>query len=63
MMNKQIQKEIWNLEQIKDLIKVKLIDKCGEIEFRLVEGSDEFVQLESFLAFIMLTNLNQDKTL
>lgn len=60
---RQIQKEIWNLEQIKDLIKVKLIDKCGEIEFRLVEGSDEFVQLESFLAFIMLTNLNQKKSL
>jgi replication factor C small subunit len=48
---KQIQKEILNLK-IEDIKKLKLIDKCGEIEFRLVEGSDDFVQLESFLAFI-----------
>src|SRR3989344_194189 len=36
---KQIQKEILNLD-IKDNKKLELIDKCGEIEFRLVEGSD-----------------------
>jgi len=46
---KQIQKEIWNLS-IEDERKVKLVDKCGEIEFRMVEGSDEFVQLEALLA-------------
>jgi len=46
---KQIQKEIWNLN-IEDQTKVHLIDKCGEIEFRMVEGSDEFVQLEALLA-------------
>lgn len=46
---KQIQKEIWNLD-IEDEKKIKLIDKCGEIEFRMVEGSDEFVQIESLLA-------------
>ncbi|MBI2005433.1 MAG: hypothetical protein HYS80_01585 [Candidatus Aenigmarchaeota archaeon] len=50
---KQIQKEIWNL-QIDDRKKVELVDKCGEIEFRMVEGSDEYLQLESFLAFIAL---------
>lgn len=48
---KQIQKEIWNLE-ISDQSKVKLISHCGEIEFRMVEGSDEFVQLEAFLAYV-----------
>lgn len=48
---KQMQKEILNLE-IEDTKKLELIDKCGEIEFRLVEGSDDFVQLESFLAFM-----------
>jgi len=37
---KQIQTEIWNLD-IDDRKKVVLIDKCGEIEFRMVEGSDE----------------------
>ncbi len=50
---KQIQKEIWNLE-IDDRRKVELMDKCGEVEFRMVEGSDEYVQLESFLAFVCL---------
>ena len=49
---KQIQKEIWNLD-IEDCKKVQLIDKCGEIEFRMVEGSDEYLQLECFLAFIV----------
>jgi len=50
---KQIQKEIWNLE-LDDRKKVELVDKCGETEFRMVEGSDEYVQLESFLAFVTL---------
>ena len=50
---KQIQKEIWNLK-LEDRKKVELVDKCGEVEFRLVEGSDEYVQLESFLAFVMM---------
>ncbi len=50
---KQIQKEIWNLS-LDDRKKVELVDKCGEVEFRMVEGSDEFVQLESFLAFVCM---------
>ena len=50
---KSIQKEIWNL-QIEPEIKVKLTEKTGEIEFRLVEGSDEFVQLEALLASFIL---------
>lgn len=48
---KSIQKEIWNLK-IPDRQKVELIEKCGEIEFRMTEGSDEFVQLEAFLAAV-----------
>lgn len=48
-MIKQMQKEIWNLN-IKDEDKVKLVEKCGEYEFRMVEGSDEYLQLESFLS-------------
>ena len=48
---KQIQKEIMNM-QIDDQKKLNIIEKCGDIEFRLVEGSDDFVQLESLLAFI-----------
>ena len=50
---RQIQKEIWNLK-LEDRKKVELVDKCGEVEFRMVEGSDEYIQLESFLAFTML---------
>ena len=49
---KNIQKEIWNLP-IPDRQKVELIDKCGEIEFRMTEGSDEYVQLEAFLANVV----------
>ena len=50
---KAIQKEIWNLE-IAPEIKVRLTEKTGEIEFRIVEGSDEFIQLESLLASFVL---------
>jgi replication factor C small subunit len=46
---KEIQKEIWNLK-ISDNAKLILTEKCGEIEFRLTEGADEFVQLEALLA-------------
>ena len=46
---RQIQKGIWELN-VSDLSKVDMIEKCGEIEFRMVEGSDEFVQLEALLA-------------
>ncbi len=50
---KVIQKEIWNL-QIEPEIKVKLTEKTGEIEFRMIEGSDEFIQLQSLLASFVL---------
>ncbi len=53
---RQIQKEVLglNLEQRKKLL---LIEKCGEIEFRMVEGSDEFIQLESLLSqFALVAN-------
>jgi replication factor C small subunit len=53
---KVIQKEIPNLEA-EEKIKLKLIEKCGEMEFRLVEGSDEFIQLEALLASFVLAGL------
>ncbi|MBS1267094.1 MAG: Replication factor C small subunit [Candidatus Woesearchaeota archaeon] len=55
-MVKQIQKEIFNLE-IEDSKKLQLISKCGEIEFRIVEGSDEYVQLEALLAYFSLLGI------
>jgi len=50
---KQMQKEILNLE-FDNRKKMELIEKCGETEFRLTEGSDEFLQLEAFLAQVAL---------
>ena len=50
---KQIQSEVWNTE-LEGRKKVVLIDKCGEAEFRMVEGSDEFIQLEALLAQFVL---------
>jgi len=55
---KSIQKEIWNLDVDPEL-KVRLTEKTGEIEFRLVEGSDEFVQLEALLAGFVMAGLGK----
>lgn len=52
---KQIQKEILELN-IDNRSKMLLIEKCGEIEFRMTEGSDEFVQLEALLSQFALVN-------
>ncbi|RLE37635.1 replication factor C small subunit [Candidatus Woesearchaeota archaeon] len=53
---KQIQKEILNLD-IEPRKKMFLIDKCGEIEFRMIEGSDEFLQLEALLSQVTLIGI------
>ena len=50
---KQIHQSIFDLS-IPDESKIKLIEKTGEIEFRLVEGSSEHVQLEALLAYFAL---------
>ena len=55
---KQIQKEILNIN-IEPRKKMFLIDKCGEIEFRMVEGSDEFLQLEALLSQITLAGIKK----
>lgn len=57
---KSIQKEIWSLD-IDPELKVKLTEKTGEVEFRLVEGSDEFIQLESLLASFVLAGMGIKK--
>lgn len=46
---RQIQKETLELG-IEPRKKMALIEKCGEIEFRMVEGADEFIQLEALLS-------------
>tara|TARA_Y100000310_G_C20696793_1_gene826286 strand:+ start:3797 stop:4771 length:975 start_codon:yes stop_codon:yes gene_type:complete len=57
---KQIQKEVWNLD-IDNRMKISLVDKCGEIEFRMVEGSDEFIQLEALLSQFTLAIVKDSK--
>ncbi len=39
---------------ITDAEKVRLMDKTGEIEFRIVEGSNERIQLEALLAYLVM---------
>jgi len=46
---KQIQSIIMTLKT-DDKLKVRLLDRVGEYEFRMVEGSDEFLQLDALLA-------------
>jgi replication factor C small subunit len=56
---KAIQKEIWNLP-VEPNIKVKLTEKTGEAEFRIVEGSDPFIQLQALLASFVLAGLGKE---
>lgn len=56
---KAIQKEIWNLP-IEPELKVRLTEKTGESEFRIVEGSDPFIQLQSLLASFVLAGLGKE---
>ena len=50
---KQIHQAIFDLS-IPDESKVRLIEKTGETEFRLIEGSNEHIQLEALLAQFIL---------
>lgn len=50
---RQIHRSIFDLT-IPDRQKVLLVDKTGEIEFRLVEGSNERIQIEALLAHFVL---------
>ena len=53
---KQIQKAVWDLDSaaVDGRQKARLVDKCGDIEFRMTEGSNEFIQLEALLAYFVL---------
>lgn len=57
---KQIQKQILGLD-IENRPKMQLMERCGEAEFRLTEGSDEFIQLESLLASFVLASKGRQK--
>ena len=49
---RQIHSSFFELS-IGDSEKVRLMDKTGEIEFRIIEGSNERIQLEALLAYIV----------
>ncbi len=38
---------------INEKMKAEIIDRIGEIEFRIVEGSNERIQLEAFIAYLI----------
>jgi len=49
----QVYKEVVRLD-VPDDVKVRLVDRVGEYDFRLSEGADPRIQLEALLAQIML---------
>ena len=50
---RQIHSSFFELS-IDDREKVMLMDKTGEIEFRIIEGSNERIQLEALLAYLVM---------
>ncbi|MBT7903405.1 replication factor C small subunit [Candidatus Woesearchaeota archaeon] len=52
-MIKQIQKEVISMD-VDGRKKMQMTEMCGEFEFRMTEGSDEFVQLEALIAKFVL---------
>jgi replication factor C small subunit len=50
----EIHRQIYSLDGLSEESKVRLIDKCGEYEFRISEGGNELIQLEAMLAQFML---------
>lgn len=52
---KQIHRELTGNEiNIPDELKVVLVDYAGEVEFRIIEGADDEIQLTAFLAKLAL---------
>lgn len=48
----QIYSEMVASDMVSEREKAFLMDKLGEINFRLVEGADERIQIEAFLAYL-----------
>lgn len=44
---------------VPDSLKVQLLDRIGEADFRLTEGSNERIQLEALIAYIVLAGKNK----
>lgn len=50
---RQIHRSVFDLP-VSDALKVRLVDRIGEAEFRLVEGSNDRLQIESLLAHFVV---------
>ncbi len=50
---KQIHRTLFDVG-LPDRQRVEIVDRCGEIEFRIVEGANERIQLEALLAHLVL---------
>lgn len=55
---RQIHSTFFDLN-ISDSEKVRLMDRTGEVEFRIVEGSNERIQLEALLAYLVMIGGNK----
>ena len=51
---REIHKQIYSLDGLSEEMKVKIVEKCGEYEFRISEGGNDLIQLESLLAQFLL---------
>lgn len=53
---KQIHKEVldWDEKEVDSKTKIRLVDRIGEYDFRIVEGANERIQIEALLAQIGL---------
>jgi replication factor C small subunit len=50
---RQIHRSVFDLP-VSDQVKVRLVDRIGEAEFRMVEGANERIQIEALLAHFVL---------
>ena len=51
---REIHRQIYSVENLDEKEKVKMIEKCGEYDFRINEGGSDLIQLEALLAQFML---------
>lgn len=58
---RQIHRSVFDLP-VPDAVKVRLVDRVGEAEFRLVEGSNERVQIEALLAHFVVVGAEMRPT-
>ena len=50
---KQLHRSIFDLPGVEEKDKVSIVDKVGEVEFRMTEGSNPRIQLETVLAYMV----------